>query len=644
MVALVAAAGVPGLASPSARASAGPDHSAARVGLPSPVPSWPAQAGAADDGPAGAGVTLQIRVYLAGRARAAALRLATAASDPGDPGYAHYLTPAQFAARFGPTRTQIDAVTSWARARGLHVTASTPHYLGMTGTAPAISRALGTSIHSYFSPFGGLAGYAPVEGMSLPRPVAGEVTTVTGLDSYTFSSSSPARSPASSWNAGQEASTIMAPSAAAGGGCSQWWGQHRSAIPATDGQTSAADAVCGYTPQQLRSAYGVTASSGRGATIAVVLDGHLASMQADANRFFADHHLPGFAPGQFTEDFGPGSTASCGAGFADLPEEPLDVETAHILAPDAKIVYVAASCGGTTTLRELAYLDAQTRIVDSHLADVETNSFSTVETAWTAAMTAAFTQVFQQGAAEGIGFTFDSGDGGDDHGAGVGGGTAVQYPASDPWATGVGGATTQIGRQGTITGQLGWGDTGAQLNPAGTGYLQPPPGDFYQGSTGGVSTLFPRPGYQRGVVAARPGTGRAAREVPDVAADASPLTGWLIGYGGRRYAEVLSAGTSGASPIIAALEADAKTPGGHAIGFANPLLYRLHTSPGIHDVLPAATPALSYAPTCTNDRASAPEPCVVTLGLDSTLHVSAGYDNVTGLGAATGAFIATLAQ
>jgi subtilase family serine protease len=347
------------------------------------------------------------------------------------------------------------------------------------------------------------------------------------------------------------------------------------------------------------------------------LDGSLATMQADANRFFAAHHLPGFAPGQFTVNTGPGLAASC-AGSADVPEEPLDVETAHIMAPAAKVVYVAADCTGLNQQQGL--LDAETRVVDQHLADVSTESYSVVENDFPPATAAAWTQVFEQGAAEGIGFNFDSGDGGNESGAGPGGSTAVNFPASDPWATAVGGTTLEIGRAGTVTGELGWGDNGAQENSAGTGYIQAPPGVFAQGSTGGRSTLFAPPAYQRGVVPAAlstaHGTRPAAREVPDIAADASPVTGWLIGYTppGGRYGQVLEGGTSGASPIVAALEADAKQAAGHAIGFANPLLYARRHSAGIRDIVSPAAPVLALGPNCYADPAQPGPPCVITLG------------------------------
>ncbi len=103
-------------------------------------------------------------------------------------------------------------------------------------------------------------------------------------------------------------------------------------------------------------------------------------------------------------------------------------------------------------------------------------------------MAAAWTQVAEQGAAEGIGFDFNSGDGGNNVGGGYG--ASVSFPGSDPWAAGVDGTTLEIGNAGAVTRKLGGGDTGDQENMAGTGCLQRLPGTFGEGSTGGRSDLF----------------------------------------------------------------------------------------------------------------------------------------------------------
>jgi subtilase family serine protease len=608
----------------AARGAAGP----ARVALPDPVAASRPR-GLTDAGPAGRRVEVSVRLYLAGRDPAAEARFATAVSTPGSGAYGRFLSPARFAARFGPTRTQVAAVTSWARSAGLRVTGVNGHDVAVRGTAPVVGAAFGTRLEAYL--IGGRpAGLAAAGGASVPAALGGDVIAVLGLDTLSAAPASvriPARTPV-------RTPAPAAPAAASGLACSAWWGQHVSRIPKAEGKTRADDAICGYTPQQLRSAYGVTASSGRGATIAVVLDGSLATMRADANRFFARHHLAGFASGQYVQNFGAGFGKSC-HGSADVPEEPLDVETAHIIAPAAKIIYVAANCGiFDTPAQDQNFLDAETRIVDHHLASVETESVSTVESTYPAAMRTAWTKVLEQGAAEGIGFNFDAGDGGDL--------SPPTFPASDPWATGVGATDLEIGRTGAVVGELGWGDTATLENKAGTGYQQRPPGTLQEGTTGGRSLVFAEPAYQRGVVPAALATGggklAAHRVLPDVSAIGGATTGWLIGYHvGAAFGQVTEAGTSGSSPVIAALEADAKQAVGHALGFANPLLYRLRRTAGIRDIRPPASPALVLSP--PGNCAAAAGKCLITQSLDGSLHVTRGFDEVTGVGAATRRFV-----
>jgi subtilase family serine protease len=586
----------------------------------------------ADAGPAGSQVKVSLRLYLAGRDPAGEARFALAVSTPGSSRYGQFVSPARYAALFGPSRRQVAAVERWARAAGLRVTGQNEHYVAASGPAPAVDAAFRTRLDSYRAGRRA-AGIAPVRGVSVPASVGRNVIAVLGLDTLTVSL-------AAGRAASRDARLARPGRLVPGTGrlrCSSWWGQHVSRIPRAEGKTTAPDAICGYTPQQLRAAYGVTAGSGRGATIAVVLDGSLASMRADANHFFALHHLPGFKPGQYTQNFGPGFAKSCD-GSADLPEEPLDVETAHIIAPAAKIVYVAADCGAfDTPQQDQHFLDAETRIVDHHLADVETESVSTTESTYPAAMKTAWSKMLEQGAAEGIGFNFDAGDGGDL--------SPPTFPASDPWATGVGATDLEISRTGTVAGELGWGDTGTLENANRTGYLTSPPGTLQQGTTGGRSRVFAEPSYQRGVVPPALATGggklRAHRVLPDVSAIGGATTGWLIGFNpGNGFVQVTEAGTSGSSPVIAALEADAKHAAGHAIGFANPLLYKLRTTDGIRDILPPPSPALVLSP--PGNCAASTSVCLITQSLDGHLRVTKGYDEVTGIGAATRQFTSAI--
>ena len=616
----------------------------ARVALPSP--NFGPLTGTAT--PVDAGQSMPLRVYLSGRDPRGWTRTALAVSDPTGSGYARYLTPAEFEQRFGPTTAQVSAVTDWLKSEGMKVTAANENYLAVSATVGRINAAFDTTIDLYTSTvtLNGQSftstSYGASKGFSVPASVGSDIATVTGLP-QSASEAGPIRKQTAAHKASPEASAATAYQ------CSQYWGQHTEKIPAAYGRTTAPTQLCGYTVRQMRSAYGISSSpyTGKGATIAVVLDGYLPSMLTDANKFFAGQGVPGFAAGQYSENLDKSAvSASCGGG-ADVPEEPLDVETAHIAAPSAKVVYFGVDCGALQDQTQQNMLDAMTKIVDQHLADVVTESYSINESSFSPADAEAWTLTFEQGATEGIGFNFDSGDGGDSANASVGQPAAITFPASDPWATAVGGTSLEIGANGHPVAEYGWGDNGTQVDAAGTGYTATPPGQFMEGSTGGVSTLFTEPAYQDGVVpaalATKKGTEPAHRTTPDIAADAG--SNWLIGYTGANtdgvYGLTDEGGTSGASPLVSGLEADAKQASGHAVGFANPALYRLGSGKGgtaIHDVLPidAKNPPMVIG---AQPYFGSADDYLTTLGEDSSLVSTRGYDDVTGLGAATPALV-----
>ena len=132
-------------------------------------------------------------------------------------------------------------------------------------------------------------------------------------------------------------------------------------------------AVCGYTPSQVRGAYGVTASgmTGKGQTVAIVDAYASPTIRADANQFATVVGDNQFGPGQFKQyQAGPTSARDvrCRAGW--YGEETLDVESVHGMAPDANVRYVAA---GSCFDADLA--NAAAAIVDTGLASIVSNSW-----------------------------------------------------------------------------------------------------------------------------------------------------------------------------------------------------------------------------------------------------------------------------
>ncbi len=168
------------------------------------------------------------------------------------------------------------------------------------------------------------------------------------------------------------------------------------------------------------------------------------------------------------------------------------------------------------------------------------------------------TLVFQEAAALGVTVLVASGDTGTNDRVHTT--ASVFWPASDPWVTACGG---------TIL-----------TNVVGPSFNEGTWQDENGATGGGVSDLFPLPDWQAGAnipPSVNPGN-RRGRGVPDVAGNASPFSGYsIIVYGTRRFS---FAGTSSVAPLYAALVAMINKVAREPIGYLNPRLYALATSPG----------------------------------------------------------------
>jgi hypothetical protein len=132
-------------------------------------------------------------------------------------------------------------------------------------------------------------------------------------------------------------------------------------------------------------------------------------------------------------------------------------------------------------------------------------SFGTGESQWPASTIQVYAQAFAQLAAQGVTVLAASGDGGSNpntngtNGYNPANPLEVEYPASDPNVTGVGGTVLSLNPDSTISSESAWSYSG-----------------------GGLSKVFTRPAWQSGAgVPATPASGPAMRCVPDVAAVAA---------------------------------------------------------------------------------------------------------------------------
>ncbi|MDH6117999.1 kumamolisin [Kitasatospora sp. GAS204A] len=486
-----------------------------------------------------AGQRISVAVSLAQRDTAGLDAFLNRVTDPSSPDYQHYLTVDQFAQRYGATPATVAKVSGYLAGQGLQVGQVTANRLTIeaSGSAAQVQKAFGTSLATYWDGRSGRSYYANSGAPVLPADIAAAVTDVSGLSDFT---------------------KYTHPGI-------------RSSAQATPDATAKAPA--GLSPTNAQAAYNLTSAvkagyNGTGATVGLLeFSGFKQSDVAAYDKGF------GLTPGAPT-------VVSAGGGTTDLSgqdEVDLDIEVVQALAPGATIkVYEAPnSDAGETAI--------YSKLVSDNVPVISI-SWGTYEAGETPSNRVAVDADLKEAAAQGQSVYAASGDSGSDD-AGDGG-TAVDFPAADPWTTGTGGTTLSLGSGGAWKGEKAW-----------------------SGSGGGVSSYFNTPSYQSN---ANTGTYRA---VPDVAANADPASGWAV-YTGGAWAEF--GGTSAAAPNWAAFTAvynsEAKAKGKPSFGFANGRIYSLagssSYSAAFHDVKSGSNGAYS---------------------------AGTGYDKVTGWGSYNGA-------
>ena len=614
---------------------------------------------------------ITVKLYLQQRNSADLEALVRSVSDPSSSSYGRYLTPDTFRARFSPTAATVDTVRSFLSGYGIGVAQIPANraYVAARGTVAQFQRAFGTSLATV--QVGGTKLRAATSAPTLPTALAGDVGAVAGLASVSSlvtaqhedgprvtGRTATARSSAASSSAPPPDAFVNATP------CSSYFGQKvATSTPPAYGK-SQPYAPCGYVPAQLQGAYGVTSAvagglDGRGVRVAIT-DAYAApTIASDANTYAKLHGQKPFARGQFTQvlpksfSYGYDDAVNGDTCFEQdwYGEETLDVEAVHAMAPGAHITYVASpSCNND----DLA--DTINKVVDEHLADIVTNSWGgTDESNGSPQLDRVYEQIFEQAAAQGIGFYFSSGDSGDGSIDNAAGTPTVDAPANSPFVTAVGGTSLAVGKSGARQWETGW-STGRSTLTAGA-WTPTPPGDFLYGAGGGTSRVFRQPWYQQGVVPASLSTvynRRPARVVPDVSAVGDPTTGMLVGQtqtfpdGTVKYSEYRIGGTSLSSPIFAGVMALADQAAGHPHGFANPVLYRAYGSDALYDsTARPGTAAVRVDYINGVDAAGGTRTTLRTIDdqdpAATILRATAGYDDITGIGSPNGlAFISAL--
>jgi kumamolisin len=270
----------------------------------------------------------------------------------------------------------------------------------------------------------------------------------------------------------------------------------------------------------------------------------------------------------------------------------LDIEIAGALAPGAKIAVYFAPNSDAGFIAALKQAIHDTKNAPS----VISISWGAPESSWTAQALSQFDQALKDAAALGVTVCAASGDSGSSDESG--GGDVVDFPASSQYALACGGthlvANGGSGAGASIGKEVVWNDGAAG------------------GATGGgVSARFQVPAWQAELKVLRSDGSTqtlTGRGVPDVAADASPSTGYRVLVAGQ---SAVVGGTSAVAPLFAGLIARINAGRAKPVGFIQPKLYSRPDA--FHDI---------------------------TQGNNGTFAAAQGWDACTGLGSPDGQKIA----
>jgi subtilase family serine protease len=610
-------------------------------------------------------------------------------SSPGSREFHHYLSDAQWVARYGATRSELAKGESWLRANHFSIT-SVPKdrlYVATTGTALRVERTFGVSLGYYI--VNGHKVRLANGALSIPASMASVVSGVMGVNEY-LATTGLAQAPAAT----KSAKPDQEPAPPAGFRnppvCSKYWGQK---IDTADSSSLYAPYtgplpydICGYKPAQLRGAYGLahsvaTGTDGNGVTIAIVDAYDSPTLLSDAQQYFnmndPSHPLNS---SQFTNipPASVGNEGECAAsGWFD--EQALDVEASHTMAPGANIQFV-----GAQDCLDSSLLAAENTAITSG-ASVVTNSWGDTlgDLFDDAATHTAYDNTFMLAASTGVSILFSSGDLGDNFA--ISGLAVPDYPATSPFVTAVGGTTLEVSRSNSRAAEYGWSTAKQVLctpsaAPPTCGSATTPTGSlaWQVGGSGGTSYYYSQPYYQAPVVPSALALRNAPifgpvplRVIPDISMDADAQSGMLIGLtqtfpNGTYYDQFKEGGTSLASPLLAGVIADADQAAGVPLGFLNPVLYKAYAqSPSaFFDVnAPADPDAAAVIRVDYGNTVDASDGYVVSVRAinyagpetycdgtgncatrDVTLTATPGFDSLTGLGSVGSRFIPVLSR
>ncbi len=633
------------------------------VALPASTPKFVASA--RNLGPEDLSKNIAITVWMKVRDRRALDELAAELYDPDSSNYHRWIKPEEFRARFAPSREDLRTVQQFLVSHNLSIESVGPDnlFVRARGSVETVSKAFRVQLNNFE-----LNGKVVRSNMTDPLvvgPAASLIRSIGGLDTMEYKHpirlASQARKSLGAGPAAMVAtdSTFFTSNCFTGPRTENYstnGGFPKATYKGAGYFTSQTEPGCGYVPQDIYSAYNLTSLynagfDGTGQSIVIIDWCGSPTVMSDANAFSARFGLPPLTDANFRIINYPQASTCSGESV----EINLDVEWAHAIAPGANIVLLvppSASFIDTDTAQLYAELTG--------LGNVISGSYGAPEAFVSPAELQTQNLISEIGAIQGISANFATGDDGDFSTVTFPPTQTVSVPAASPYATAIGGMSLGFKADHTIKFQTGWGNNETILTYGGSIFDPPINLGFVGGSGGGASAFFPKPRYQAKLA----GT---TRQLPDISWLADPLTGGVVAitlpgsFPPLTYIPV--GGTSLACPMFSALWAIANQEAGAPLGQAAPHLYSMPKRT-IIDMLPFSTPfdvtaSISPASGVTeqfsaadlmaplynttkfysilyDDPTQAYTTYAISIGTDTSLTTTAGWDNVTGLGVPNG--------
>ena len=565
-----------------------------------------------------AGITLHFVPTAAQKAELDAL--VEAQQTPGSANYHRWLTPAQYAARFGISDSDLEKIESWLGQQGFSIdrVSASRTSISFSGTATQVESAFGTEMHRYTA--NGETHFANSTALTIPAALEGVAASVRNINDFRPRPHVRLRSAASSKVSAQFTSSQS--------------GSHY------------------LTPKDVATIYDINSAysagyTGSGQSIAVV--GQSKVYVSDIEAFQSAAGLTVKDP---TLVLVPG-TGTATVSSSDEAESDLDLEYTGGIAKGATIYLVYT---GSNT--NYSVWDSIQYAVDTDIAPIISVSYGACETELSTSDFTTLEAIFKQGAAQGQSIIVSSGDDGSTSCYSDTSLTTAQrqalvvsYPASSAYVTAMGGTMFSSSDSGSSNTTYWTSASGSDVISSALSYIPEVVWNNDSSSYGlssgggGTSTWTTRPSWQTGVtgISSAPDASKGYRMVPDISLDSSPdNAGYLYcssdststgitgscSNGFRDSSSTyltVAGGTSFAAPIFAGMLAILnQKQNSDGQGLINSTLYTLASNAttyasAFHDITGgsnACTAGSSYCSTAGTSEYSA----------------TTGYDEATGLG------------